>query len=81
MKQVYRFTASWCAPCKALGQVLQSIDSQVPIEVVDIDEKPELAAQYQVRGVPTLVMVENGTELKRFSGMKPEGFVREWLEK
>ena len=79
MRKVLRFTASWCQPCKMLERTLEDIPTDYPIEVIDIDENRELAIQYGVRGVPTLVMLQNNIETKRIVGMQTEGFLKEWL--
>lgn len=78
-KKVLRFTASWCQPCKMLAKTLEDIAIDYPIDVIDIDENQELAIQYGVRGVPTLVMLENDAEVKRITGVQTEGFLKEWL--
>jgi thioredoxin 1 len=70
MKKVVRFTASWCAPCKALAAVLDKIETNVPIEVVDIDEQTDLAAEFGIRTVPTLVLMEDNVATKRIIGLK-----------
>jgi len=77
--RVLRFTASWCQPCKMLAKTLEDIDSKIPIEVFDIDERQEVAMQYGIRGVPTLVMLDGDIEVKRFSGMKMKNELAEWL--
>ncbi len=79
MRKVLRFTASWCQPCKMLARILEDIPTDYTIEVIDIDESEELAIQYGVRGVPTLVMLKNDIETKRIVGMQTEGFLKEWL--
>jgi thioredoxin 1 len=79
MRKVLRFTASWCQPCKMLARTLEDIDTDYPIETIDIDESQDLAIQYGVRGVPTLVMLENDVETKRVVGMQTEGFLKDWL--
>ena len=79
MRKVLRFTASWCQPCKMLARTLEDISTDYPIEVIDIDESEELAIQYGVRGVPTLVMLKDDIETKRIVGMQTEGFLKEWL--
>ena len=79
MKRVLRFTASWCAPCKMLAMTLDEIDSKIPIEVIDIDVYPETAQEYGIRGVPTLVLLEENIETKRMSGTKPKADLEQWL--
>ena len=77
--KVLRFTASWCQPCKMLAKTLEDVDTRIPIEVIDIDEKQEVAMQYGIRGVPTLVMLDGDIEVKRFSGMKMKNELAEWF--
>jgi thioredoxin 1 len=70
MKKVVRFTASWCGPCKMLAKTLEEVNSKLPIEVVDIDVHPEVAAEFGIRSVPTLVIVEDNIPSKRIVGNK-----------
>lgn len=79
MKRVIRFTASWCQPCKVLAKNLESLDTNVPIEVYDIDEKPEYATEFGIRGVPTLVMLDGNFEVKRMVGVKSLKELNDWL--
>jgi thioredoxin 1 len=79
MKKVLRFTASWCGPCKMLAKNLESVNTGVPIEVVDIDVFPEVATDYGIRGVPTLVMIEDDRETKRLVGMKSLKELEDWI--
>ena len=80
MKRILRFTASWCGPCKSLAQNLEIANLSMPIEVVDIDVHPELAQEYGIRGVPTLVMLEENNEVKRVVGSKTVNQLQEWAQ-
>jgi thioredoxin 1 len=77
--KVLRFTASWCQPCKMLAKTLEDVETQIPIEVIDIDENQGLAMDYGIRGVPTLVMLDGDIEVKRVSGMLMKNQLTEWL--
>lgn len=80
MKEVLKFSASWCGPCQMLSMTLKGMDDiPVPIKEIDIDEELDLASQYNIRSVPTLVMLENGNEVKRVSGALPAAKVKEFL--
>ena len=79
MRKIIRFTASWCQPCKALAMILNKVDSPYPIEVVDIDAQSDVAIEFGIRSVPTLVMIEDGTVLKKMIGVKSEELVKEWI--
>ena len=78
-KRVLRFTASWCQPCKMLAKNLESINTEIPVEVYDIDERTDVAMDFGIRGVPTLVMVDEGSVLKRSVGMKSQKELQEWF--
>jgi thioredoxin-like negative regulator of GroEL len=80
MKRVLRFTASWCGPCKALAMNLENANLTMPIEVVDIDVHPDVAAEYGIRGVPTLVMLNENLEVKRLVGSKTVKELQEWAQ-
>lgn len=81
MKELIKFSASWCQPCKSLAANFKHVDmGEVTLKEVDIDEDMDLAKQYGVRGVPTMVLVEDGKEVKRSVGVmmadKIEEFIR-----
>ena len=69
MRRVLKFYADWCQPCKMLSKNLEEIQTDVIIENIDIDEKMEIAQEYGIRGVPTMVMLDENVEVKRKSGM------------
>jgi len=79
MKKVIRFTASWCAPCKALAMTLEQVNTNLPIEVIDIDVHNEIASEYGIRSVPTLIMVEDNTVLKKMVGTKSKQELEAWI--
>jgi thioredoxin 1 len=79
MKKILRFTASWCQPCKALSIQLEESNFGLPIEVIDIDVHSELAIEYGIRSVPTLIMMDENIEMKRIIGMKTKKQLTEWF--
>jgi thiol-disulfide isomerase/thioredoxin len=67
------FHAEWCGPCQKVRNAVQQLTRQgYPIRSIDIDHDPELARRYQVKGVPTFVVIDgDGQELDRTSGFQP----------
>ena len=80
MKRILRFTASWCGPCKSLAMNLESANLTLPIEVVDIDTHSDVAQEYGVRSVPTLVMLDENIEIKRLVGSRTVNELQEWAQ-
>jgi thioredoxin 1 len=70
------FTAPWCAPCKMLDPVVEqlAVDWQDKVKFVrlDVDDHPLLAMDYQVMGVPTLMLFKNGKPVERLTGFQPK---------
>ena len=62
------FYATWCGPCKMLGPVLENHQSNIKVIKVDTDEYEDLAREYGVMSIPTLVLIEQGKEVKRSVG-------------
>ena len=68
MKQLWYFTADWCAPCKALGPTMNRVAEQISVNRINIDYEADVVQKYGVRNIPTVILVENGQEVRRFSG-------------
>lgn len=81
---VVDFWAEWCGPCKMIAPALEEISSemagQVKIAKVNIDENPELAAQYGVRSIPTLLMFKNGEIAANMVGATPKSRLADWIK-
>jgi thioredoxin 2 len=80
MKKILRFTASWCSPCKVMAKNLEIANLDIPIEVVDIDLLSVIATEYNIKSIPTLVMLEHGREIKRLTGLQPVMEIQSWAK-
>lgn len=78
MLTVKRFSASWCGPCRQLAPIMESVSQKMPdvnFVTIDVDEQKLQAQTYGIRSVPTVVFERNGSEISRFSGMRPEASI------
>ena len=76
------FWAAWCGPCQMLLPIMDEVAEEtgdVKVCKVNVDEEPELAAQYKVMTIPTLVLIKNGTVLKTTVGVRPKTEILEML--
>ena len=71
MKYLY-FSAQWCQPCRTLSPIMNEVSSQISVQKIDVDEDYETAQKYGVRNIPTVVLVDDITEVKRFVGVQPK---------
>jgi len=76
MKQVLYFSAPWCGPCRTFKPVMESLQSEMSITFIDVDSSPQTSQQYNVRSVPTVLILENGVEKRRLVGAKPLAEIR-----
>lgn len=77
------FWATWCGPCQMIGPVIEELAEEVKdtkICKVDVDDQAELARQYRVMSIPTLMVFKNGQMVKRESGAKSKGEIMEMLK-
>lgn len=79
-KVLVDFYATWCGPCKMLGPVLEKVDSDIKVIKVDTDNFEDLAREYGVMSIPTLVILENGKEVKRNIGFIDKTRLEEFLK-
>ena len=79
------FHAEWCGPCKTVSPILKSLKDEmgdaIKLIKIDVDKNQEIAAKYQIRGVPTLMIFKDGKLLWRQSGVVPVELLRAEIQK
>ncbi|MDD3064444.1 MAG: thioredoxin [Massilibacteroides sp.] len=77
------FWASWCGPCKMLSPVVDEIAEEttdVKVGKVNVDEQPELARQFGVMSIPTLVLIKDGKVAEQSVGVKPKDTILKMIK-
>ncbi len=79
MKTLFYFTAPWCAPCTSFSPIMDQVSKKIPVDKINIDYATDRAKSANVQSIPTVVLAENGQEIKRFTGPKSYEQVMDWL--
>lgn len=80
MKQLLKFYAPWCKPCGILSKQMENLGPGAhPVMSINIDEETDQAVKYQIRGVPALVLLEDGKEIKRKAGIPSLAELKEFM--
>lgn len=79
------FTAAWCGPCRIMDPVLAALSTEygkrLRFASIDVDEQPALAHHFDVRSMPTVVVMREGREVARIVGARPRAFVAGVLDR
>ena len=77
------FWAPWCGPCKMLGPVISELaeeyEGKVKVGKVNVDEEDELAAQYGIQSIPTVLLFKGGEVVEQSLGFKPKAFFEDLI--
>ena len=78
------FWAPWCGPCKMLGPVISQIaeenEGKIKVGKVNVDEEYELAAQYGIQSIPTVLLFKGGEVVEQSLGFKPKAFFEDLIK-
>lgn len=78
------FWAEWCGPCKMIGPVVEELaaeyEGKATVGKIDVDSQAELAQRYNVSSIPTLIVLKDGEEAKRFVGVTSKDDLAEALD-
>lgn len=77
MKQILYFSAPYCAPCRTFKPLMESLQGEMSITFIDVDASPQTAQTWNVRSVPTTLVIQNGMEIGRLVGIKPKDEIRD----
>ena len=79
------FWAPWCGPCKWISPLVEELarthPGQLKVVRLDIDQAPDIAARYEIQGIPTLVVIRGGREVDRLAGAAPKPQLEGWLQR
>lgn len=77
------FWAPWCGPCRMLGPVIDELGNEVPENVkvvkINVDEESELASQYRIFSIPTMVVIKDKQVIKQAVGFQPKAAIKKML--
>jgi thioredoxin 1 len=78
------FWAEWCGPCKMMAPILNELAEELPegqaVGKLNVEEYQSMAQKFQVRGIPTMILFENGKEINRFVGVKTKDFLKKNMQ-
>lgn len=77
------FTAAWCGPCRVLKPTLDAVarEYRVPFTEIDVERDPVTAQRYDVRAMPTVVILRDGAEVGRVVGARPRAYLAGMLDR
>ncbi len=81
MRHILYFTADWCNPCKKVKPIVEELnrDSSIKFQFIDVDQELEMAKSMNVRSVPTFIVIEDGSEIKRTVGAQTREQLQELM--
>ena len=74
------FWAPWCGPCRKLSPIIEDVSTKYNVIKINIDKFPDLSNNYNVQGVPTLILFKDGKELSSISGFLSRSEIIKWVE-
>ena len=83
MKQVYYFTADWCGPCKKVRPIVEELSrdqSEVKFQIIDVDSEGELTRRFEVKSIPTFILIEDGKEVNRVTGAQTKNDLEKFIK-
>jgi thioredoxin-like negative regulator of GroEL len=82
MRHILYFTAEWCNPCKRTRPIAEALDRDgiMKFQFIDADDNGDLCRKFEIKAVPTFILVEDGNELRRMNGAKTQDQIEEFIK-
>ena len=82
MSHVLYFTADWCNPCKKVKPIVEEMnkDSITKFQMIDVDLEMELTKKFEIRSVPTFILIKDGKEIKRTTGAQTKQQLESFID-
>jgi thioredoxin-like negative regulator of GroEL len=81
MRHILYFTAEWCNPCKRVRPIAEELDRDgiIKFQYIDADDNGDLCRKFEIKAVPTFILMENGNEIRRINGAKTKEQLEEFI--
>ena len=81
MRHILYFTADWCNPCKRTKPIAEELDRDgiIKFQFIDADENADLCKKFEIKAIPTFVLIEDGKEINRMNGAKTKEQIEEFI--
>ena len=82
MRHILYFTAEWCNPCKRTRPIAEALDRDgiMKFQFIDADDNGDLCRKFEIKAVPTFILIEDGKELRRMNGAKTQEQIEEFIK-
>jgi thioredoxin 1 len=82
MRHILYFTAEWCNPCKRTRPIAEELDRDnvIKFQFIDADDNGELCRKFEIKAIPTFILIEDNKEIKRMNGAKTREQIEEFIK-
>ena len=82
MRHILYFTAEWCNPCKRTKPIAEELDRDnvIKFQFIDADDNGELCRKFEIKTIPTFILIEDGKEISRMNGAKTKEQIEEFIK-
>lgn len=81
MKHILYFTAEWCNPCKRTRPIAEELDREnvIKFQFIDADDNGDLCRKFEIKAIPTFILIEDNKEIRRMNGAKTREQIEEFI--